>query len=185
MSRGRPGAGTRVITLPDVSDMGPKMRALSEGHRAFVLAYIAIGGRSQTEAAIMAGYSDTPRCAGVTSTRIAHRQDVQDAIFEEMKKQGRIDLVSRYANVRLIADSSPKDEVRLKANLELMNIAGLGGVTRHEVVIEDRRSTKDILEEIKRLASETGDEGKLIAGDIIDAEFEEVTDGSEGLEDIL
>lgn len=186
MTKGRPGSGMRAITLPDVADLGPKMRALNEGHRAFVLAFIATGGRSQQEAAIMAGYAPEPRSANVTASRIAHRPDVQDAIFEEMKKQGRIDLISSYANVRAIANTSQKEEVKLKANLELMSIAGLGAVTRHEVVVEDRRSTKDLLEEIRLLAQETGDEGKSIAGNIIEGEFEEVIeDGSEGLEDLL
>jgi phage terminase small subunit len=161
--------------MPPIGEFGPKMRALSESHRAFVLAYIAIRGRSATEAAIMAGYAPGDG-AKVSAHRIGHRKDVQEAMLEEMVKQNRLDLVSYYANVRDIAMTSSKEEVKLKANLEMMSMGGMSAVTRHEVVVEERRTTKDIVDELRRLAAETGNLGKAIAGDVIEGEFEEVED---------
>lgn len=176
--------------LPEIptENLGDAMLAISPNQRRFVVALLETGGTDETLAARMAGYGGTDNATRVAAYRLAHNPKVQAAIREEADRRLRAGAVLGASAIREIAgDKFHKD--RFKAAVELLNRSGLIVETQQRLVIErqDNRSTEQIKADIvKKLAALF--KGKDIPAELLppmDVEFEEVTNGSEGLEDIL
>ena len=175
--------------LPDESQLGPKMLALSQGARAFVLAMVEIGGTPQSRAAAMAGYKGTKVVLDVTASRLAADPKVQDAILEEATarmKSSALLAVSEIVKVLENTSATISPSMKLKAAAMVMHIAGMEPAQEIKVT-HNIQSTQEKIDEVRRLAEEVGiDPRKLLgkAGYVVDAEFKVVQDKT-GLEDVL
>lgn len=163
---------------------GPAMQALTDNQRAFIVQYLDQGGRKQTEAYLIA----YPECGGekqakAHASRFLHSDHGLAALREEADRRLRGGAVLGASVLMEIAeDVLHKD--RFKAAQELLNRAGLIVATKHEVVVEDKRTDDEILKRIALIANKHGlDPRKLLGQDqVVDAEYEEVN--MEGLEDL-
>jgi hypothetical protein len=146
----------------NVEQLGPKMLALSEKHRAFVQALFdedapAHGAGLLNYAARKAGYEG--KAVSVTASRVAYRPDVQAAIKEFSHLAVRAispDAIRAVRNALL--DPSHKDNIRA-ASLVLERV--LPSETMHTVRVEDHRpptveATEAVLRRIAELAAQAG-----------------------------
>lgn len=182
-----------AIELPPWEELGPKMRALHERERAFVVGLVRNGG-NQTKAGFDAG-CQTRDAAEKYGWRAAHREDVREAMKEWAQSLlGRGALVGAQALLEIAEDPLHKD--RLKAAVELMNRNGMIVQTQHKVVVEDNRSTAAIVQRVLAMAERLALDPRMLlekAGidpNVIDADFEPVAlpapkASDEGLEDLL
>jgi len=67
--------------MTEDTQLGPRMRALNERQRAFVVAFVENGSQNYEKAYISAGYAITG--AQPNSSRLAHNPKIQAAILEE------------------------------------------------------------------------------------------------------
>jgi phage terminase small subunit len=177
-----------LIQVPPVELMGAAMRALNERQRYFVCALMVYGGE-QSEAYRAAGYEVTnDNSAAAAASRLARNDGIVAAIKEEAMR--RLDSAPALAVSTLVELASYKnsdDKVRLKAaNSILDRVGGFAGKSEQHIVIKDERTTKELVDFIKQTALANGlDPIKLLGGPVVDVEFSEVIDGSEGLEDLL
>lgn len=181
------------ITIPE--DLGPAMRACSEGQRRFVLALLETGGDNYTKAAMIAGYAGTPGSIRVTGHQLAHHPKVIAAAREEADRRLRGGAILG-ASVMIAIASDPMHKDRFKAADRLLGSAGLNIETVSRHIIEDHRSDNELLLAIAAIAKKNGlDPSKLLGrpleAEVVDAEFTEVgtidtvEESFEGLEDIL
>lgn len=180
---------SELIVIPPVEVMGPAMRALNERQRHFVCA-LGVHGGDQSEAYRAAGYLvSSDGSARANASRLANSDPIVAAIKEEAIR--RLDSASMLAVstlVELASYKNPDDKVRLKASNSLLDrIGGFAGKTEHSIVIKDERTTQELIDFIKNTAAANGLDARHLLGlpAPIDAEFTEVTDGREGLEDLL
>lgn len=178
------------ITVPQ--DLGPAMRACTEGQRKFVLALLDTGGGNYTKAAEIAGYAGTPGSIRVTGHQLAHHPKVIAAAREEADRRLRGGAILG-ASVMIEIASDPMHKDRFKAADRLLGSAGLNLETVSRHIIEDHRSDNELLLAIAAIAKKNGlDPSKLLGRpletEVVDAEFSEVNEPEEsfeGLEDIL
>lgn len=164
--------------LPPVDDLGPAMRALSNDlQRRFVYAYTRLGTGDASEAARVAGYTDTKTGAiRVTAHRLMHHKLVMEAIREEAAK--RIDgavVVAISGLIDIAADKNHKD--RQKAIEGILNRTGFLQSIQHNVVVEDKRTERELVEFITAKAKLHGLDPRTLLGraEVIDGEFDEVS----------
>lgn len=163
-----------LVQAPDYERCGPKMQAITENERRFVIAMVETGGSDPKLAAQMAGYGGTENSRSVAVHRLMHSEDVLAAIREETDKLLRFSALIGYKALEEIAQdrANPK---RFNAAVELLNRAGLQVIQKFEHTIDDKRKTREIIADIKRMAKELGIDPALLLGkDVIDAEFTEV-----------
>lgn len=183
------------IQVPD--DLGPAMRALPEQQQRFVIALAMCGGKL-SRAAELSGCE-----AGNTARHYAFRVRQLASVRKAMKEWaehviGESVFLATAALVEIVKDPHHKD--RLKAADMLMSRNGMIVAQKIEVEHTDAntKSLQSIVDNIKRLASQTGIDAKVLlqsAGvplDVIDAEFEVVrlpapapARSAAGLEDLL
>lgn len=181
-----------VIEMPDEEHMGPAMKRLNERQRRFVCALSVYGG-DMTRAYVFAGYDVTTRGAASACASRLHSNDlVKEAIREESWR--RLDyssLVAVSGMIELAMPTNTDKASRLKAIDMLSKRNGFHEKTEHLVVHEDRRTTKEILSAIDGVARRLGlDPAQLLghkreAVEVIDAEYEEVPAGTDGIEDLF
>jgi len=109
------------------------MQACSDGERKFVWALVIAGASDQTDAARLAGYTDSNNGAiRVMGHRLAHRERVIAAIEEVGRQAYRMQLVpALMANLKLIQNTSHPDHARtVRATLSSL---GLGERTSVDV----------------------------------------------------
>lgn len=173
--------------VPDEKDLsiGHAMRALTNKQRDFVRIFVAQGGRNASRAYAEA-YPDSKseKAHSVESHRLIHSNHIILAIREEADKRIRTGALLGASVLMEIADN-PMHKDQLKAATELLNRSGLIVATQHHVVVEDKRTEKEIRDTILRLAEKNkiDVDGILGKDDAVDVEFEEVS--SDGLEDLL
>lgn len=190
-------ANLPAIRPPADDECGPAMLALTKPQQTFVKALVEHGARSNTEAAMLAGYGGSPQAANVAAKNLMRTRAVLEAIREETDKLQRSFALRAIHNIARIADT-PGDKDCYKANLELLNRAGLIVATEHKVVVEDNRGREEILKAIVHMAKKNGLDPKTLLGydpdaPVLDANFTEVciqtSDtpdmSAEGLEDVL
>lgn len=177
-----------IEITPADDEVGPAMAALSDRHRKFVRAMVALGRNgilNVAEAARIAGYSDTAEGAKVRGHNLAHDARVQAAILEESRKQINLaaSLVATPVCIEVAMDREAPKRDRLRACEMLFNRGGLPAQTEHRVTIDDRRP-KQLAELAAQLARELGlDEQKLLginmaAKPVLEGEYVEVPDGN-------
>lgn len=165
----------------DLEEFGPKMQALNERQRKFVLAYFEHPNYSATALAKEAGYSEGPKGSTqlrVVGHRMMHHTGIIDAINEEAHKRM---LASGYIGVAGVVKIALNEQHRdhLKACLALMDRTGHHATSEHKVTVDDRRpqTRRELLDAVRTVAEELGLDkatiGKMV-GETIDAEFVEV-----------
>lgn len=178
-----------LIPAPQEHDCGPAMKKCTPNERAFVAAMFAFGCQNYTDAAMATGRFSSRDSAQAASSRWMHSKRVLDALDEYTRVTMRGGLAIATRALLDIA-SDPTNPNRLKAASELLNRNGhiVETISRH-IHEQDHTSTKELLHEIGDLARQLGvDPAKLLGAtraEVVDAEFEEVSDGTEGLEDLL
>jgi hypothetical protein len=119
--------------LPVPYGLTPKMLA-------FVDHYVELGGKSQEQAAVLAGYAASG--AAALASRLLRRPDVLAYLRHVAETRIRADVVISADVLRMIRDdaSVPPGE-RRKAASELLDRAGLivAKLSQHNVVVDDRR----------------------------------------------
>jgi phage terminase small subunit len=170
-----------TVTMSEQTEFGPKMRALTDKQRAFVMALVEFPGISGKEAAIMAGYSDSSEAAKVTASKLRSDQRIVAAIQEQAGKRLWAISLKAAGRIEQLIDS-PDDAVALKACAAVLDRTGLAAQQNINInqTVRDE-SGKAIMERIRALAAKHGlDEGRLLgkpAPAVVDAEFSEVKDG--------
>lgn len=158
-------------------ELGPKMRALTERQRAFVVELVLDPMLSHAEAARRAGYSDSSEAAKVTGHRLAHDQRIIDAMHEQAGRRLRALSMKALHRVEQMMDDEDGKTV-LKAALGVLDRVGFGAqqnININQTVTD--QSGKAIMDRIRALADKLGvDKGKLLGAPVVDAEFTEVKD---------
>lgn len=168
--------------MTDEWDLGPKMLALTEKKRRFVLELVADPLMSRAEAARLAGYSDVAEGAKVRAHELMHDQRIIDALHEQAGK--RLWAISMKAahRVEQMLDSDD-DKVVLKAAVAVLDRTGFGAQQNINVNQTFRdESSKAILGRIEALADRLGVPVKGLLGPrqaapVVDGEFSEVKSG--------
>lgn len=171
--------------------MSSKTTALSrltEKQRRFVEAYLTTGGQNESEAARLAGYSQTnPNGCAVEGFRLMRNDKVIAAIKEEAAKRinGGV-LLGASVLVEIASDPLHKD--RLKAAQSLLDRGGMMAISKseHLHIIEDNRSDAELIQFITAQAKLNGLDPKSLLGfdpaeksEIIDAESAEIEEYEE------
>jgi hypothetical protein len=179
-----------LIEVPDEDHMGPAMKRLNDRQRRFVCAMSVYGG-DVTRAYVFAGYDiKTPGALKACASRLHNNAQIIDALQEEARR--RLDyshLVTVSGLVELALPSNTDKSSRLKALLALADRTGMHAKSEQLVVHEDRRTTKELLDAIAQIAVRNGLDPAQLLGhkrpDVIDAEYEEVPAGTDGIEDLF
>jgi phage terminase small subunit len=167
--------------MTDEWDLGPKMLALTEKQRRFVLELVADPLMSRAAAARLAGYSDSSEAAKVKAHYLMHDQRIIDALHEQAGK--RLWAISMKAahRVEQMLDSED-DKVVLKAAVAVVDRTGFGAQQNINInqTVRDE-SSKAILTRIEALADRLGVPVAGLLGakaaPVVEGEFSEVSDG--------
>lgn len=181
-----------LVEVPDEEHMGPAMKRLNERQRRFVCALGVYGGNG-TRAYMFAGFeAKAEGSAAVGAHRLLAKDYIKDAIREEAER--RMDWSTLLVVSGLIELAMPENtdkSSRMKALLALADRNGFHAKSEHLIIHEDRRTTKEIINSIAQIAVRNGLDPKQLLGsampapDIVDAQFEEVPAGADGIEDLL
>lgn len=177
--------GKAVIPRVHVPDevCGPRMLACTPAERAFAYAWVFGGSKSQKEAAIAAGFSNTGDSAKTKGSELMRRPTVQAAIEELSRGLMRTEGPASIREIIRLRDHAADERVRLKAAQDLLDRCGLGAVQQSHVTVEhvDDRETKEIVAAAIEYARHLGDArlaykllGDSVPKDVIDAEFVEI-----------
>ncbi len=165
--------------MSDDAEFGPKMRALTEKQRAFVMALVEFPGMSGAEAARMAGYSDAGEAAKVKACVLRQDKRIIEAIQEQAGKRLWAISLKAAGRVEQLIDSED-DTVALKACGMVLDRTGLAAVQNINInqTVSDQ-SGKAIIERIRQLAQKHGLDPQLLLSNkpapaVVDAEFSEV-----------
>lgn len=154
------------------------MLALTEKQRRFVMALVEDPMMARSEAARVAGYSDSSDAAKVSAHRLMHDRRVIEALHEQAgKRLWSVSLKAAYRVEKML--DSEDEKIVLKAAVAVLDRVGFGAqqnININQTVTD--HSGKAILDRIKALADKYGmDPGRLLGKPVVDAEFSEVTDG--------
>lgn len=160
-------------------EFGPKMQALNDRQKRFVLALVEDPMMPKAEAARIAGYSDVKEGCKVRACELMQDKRVVDALHEQAGK--RLWSVSLKASARVEEMIDSADEkVALKASLAVLDRVGWAAQQNINIsqTVTDH-SSKGILKRIEDLADRLGvPKAGLLGGPVVvDGEFSEVADG--------
>lgn len=179
-------ASVSFVIMQGDFDLGPKMLALTDKQRQFVLELVADPMVSRSEAARRAGYSDASEAAKVSAHRLMHDQRIVEALHEQAGK--RLWSLSLKAAHRVDQMLDSEDEkVVLKAAVAVLDRVGFGAQQNINInqTVRDE-SSKAILKRIEALADRLGvptqallasNGAEKINTPVVDGEFSEVIDG--------
>lgn len=168
--------------LIPVDEYGPKMQALSDLKRNFVLAYFEHPQYSASQLAREAGYTDNPdhpnqiRVRGSLTMR---SPDVLEAIQEESGRRLRSLAAIGVTTLAEIA-LNPTHKDRLKAAGMILDRTGFHAMSEHKVTVDDKRpqTKQELIAAVKSVAQEAGLDAdaikKLTGEDVVEAEFTEI-----------
>jgi phage terminase small subunit len=161
--------------MSDDFEFGPKMRALTDKQRAFVMALVEFPGMSGAEAARVAGYSDASEACKVKACNLRQDRRIVEAIQEQAGKRLWAISLKAAGRIEQMLDSDD-DAVALKAAGMVLDRTGLAAVQNINInqTISDQ-SGSAIMERIRALAAKHGlDPQQLLGRPVVDAEFSEV-----------
>jgi phage terminase small subunit len=172
---GKPQASL-VDLLRDI-ELGPAMRGLTEKQREFVYAMIETGGMNYSGAARAAGYQGDAEVMKVSGYRLAHDSRIQEAMREmgpRMLNAGLF-IAARFV-LETIDNPQIETKDRLKAAEMVMNRTGMHATSEHKVAVTHKNeTTEQVMKEIAAMSKTLGvDPAKLLGGNIVEAEFEEI-----------
>lgn len=167
--------------MNDTTRFGPKMAALTEKQRGYVLAMLASPFGNPTQWARTAGYSDVKEGAKVRAHGLAHDPRIAEAADEVARQHlGTMGPVLGLAVAIRIA-KNPKHPKQLRAAEMLLNRVGLHEKTEHLVTVDHSVNAAGMVERIKAAAALLGVDAaallggntpeplKLIEGEVVDA----------------
>jgi hypothetical protein len=166
-------------------DMGPAMRLLGPESQRFVMEYLLVGGNIDlAETALVEAGALAP--GKVSAKRqvmdMLRNTKVLSAIREEADKRMKAAaILGASVLVEIANDKFHKD--RLKAATELLNRSGLVVEDVSRVIVEDSRSTEEIVKRVTALATKVGVDPRKLLGNVIDAEYVELDAGLPPAED--
>ena len=171
-----------IVIMTVEYELGPKMMALSEKQRRFVLELVADPLMSRAEAARLAGYSDSSEAAKVSAHRLMHDQRIIEAMHEQAgRRLWAISMKAAYRVDQMLDSEDPK--IMLKAAVAVLDRTGFGAQQNINInqTVRDEGS-KAILKRIEALADRLGVPvagllGSKPASPVVEGEFSEVSDG--------
>jgi hypothetical protein len=156
-----------MVLDPNPGDYGPALKALNPRMRAFVIHYLAAGGRNASEAYRQAGYlCASPDSAKANGWKMLHDAKVQAAIVEETRKRitsGGPCAIETLMELMQSPTVSAKDRIRC-AEL-VANRAGLHATSEHRVTVEHTMDSVAMAEKIRQLAADLGEDANRFLGD--------------------
>jgi phage terminase small subunit len=160
-------------------EFGPKMQALDDRRKRFVLALVEDPMISGAEAARRAGYSDVAEGAKVRAHGLMHDKRVVEALQEQAGKRLWSVSLKAAGRVETMIDSDD-EKIALKASLAVLDRVGWAAqqnININQTVTD--QSGKGILKRIEELADRLGvpKAGLLGGPSPIEGEFSEVSDG--------
>jgi phage terminase small subunit len=170
-----------LVDLLREIELGPAMRCLTEKQQNFVYAMIETGGMNFAAAARAAGYAGGPEADKVMGHRLAHDSRIQEAMREMGPRMLNAGL---FIAARFVLETidNPQIEVkdRLKAAEMVMNRTGMHATSEHKVAVTHKNeTTEQVMKEIALMSKALGvDPAKLLGGNIVEAEFEEIENDS-------
>jgi len=172
-----------LIDDPDEDGLGPKMQALNERQRRFVIAALTFPTGKDWQIAKAAGYPDRSHGAlRVSAHRLFHHEKVLAALQEEADKRLRASAVLGASVLAQIARTAGHPQ-QLKAAEALLNRIGFHEKSEHKVTVESRDRTPKALEHrLERALAKLEKLGQLPPalmarlGPPVDAEFKVVDD---------
>jgi phage terminase small subunit len=182
-----------TAAVEDSLPFGPAMSKLSPKRQAFVLALLQDDRDDGAAAARAAGYSDNGTSSKVIGSRLRHDPAVLAAIHETAVAQlSSLKFLATSAVRDVLADPATKAADRLKAASLVFDRSGMPAQGEHHIVVEHKRSAKEVIADIIALAKQLNMDPKEVLGSvgvtITDAEWTDVTEptgSTEGLLDVL
>ena len=150
--RSRKYAAIPTVSVPDESELGPAMLALSPKRRLFVLelANGPGGYGSEIRACRAAGYSGGDATLKTAASKIVHHDKVQAALREVGAKMIRASAFSAIRQTERIANDLAHRDC-LKACLALMDRGGFAVETHHTVTVEHKSLDDQALEALRTM----------------------------------
>ena len=157
----------------DEPEYGPKMLALTEKQRRYVLAMLSNPLSNPTQWARDAGYSDSSGAAKVIAHRNVHGPRSQ-AIMEAAQEEAARHLMTvgpvLAVGVMMQIARNPEHKRQLDAAVALADRSGFHVKTEHRVTVEHVDHAR-MLELARRWATELGvEEMKLVGSNVVDVE---------------
>jgi|SRR5579859_2843374 len=180
------------IDMPEKDDFGPKMQALSERERTFVVAWFHTGSREK--ATMLAGYAhSSDNVLRNAAWRVWHRPRVQEAIREFAAGSVLMGGVPSALHAILEIAQTPGHKDQAKAAAMILDRTGFHPMTESKSTVVHEVSGSERMRKFIAAAKALGKDPKELLGqmsDVTDAEFEEINliqieDGRAGLEDLL
>jgi phage terminase small subunit len=123
------------ILVPD-EICGPAMLALNPPMRAFAYEWVFGGSKTQKDAAIAAGYSNTGDSAKTQGHELMRRPDVQAAIEELSRNLLRTEGPASIRELIRLRSNAKDERVRLKASEAILDRCGLGSTSHQHVTVD-------------------------------------------------
>lgn len=153
--------------MDEVADYGPKMRALTERQRRFVIVRAKNPHLAHWKMAELAGYVGGESVCKVAASNLYDRQDIVEALYEYAGHQMRANaMLAAQVLIEIASDKKAGDGMRLKAATALLDRVGLGVQVQQEIKVEHTdRTGAALVDRIKELAKKHGwDAAALLAG---------------------
>ncbi len=175
------------VDLPSEADMGPAMQKLTDKQRRFVFAWVALGGKNQTRAAMSAGYNFDPnKTIGIenVASALAHNPRVQEAMLELARRgiQGKGAMIAMETLLEIASNPAAEKKDRIAASNSILSRAGISEKTEHKVAVTHEDITdKQAIKKLEDFSKKYGlDPVKVIDSVVIEADFKEVVDEEPG-----
>jgi phage terminase small subunit len=150
--RSRKYAAIPTVSVPDESELGPAMLALSPKRRLFVLelANGPGGYGSEVRAARASGYSGDDETVRAAAYKIVHDDKVQAALREVGAKMIRASAFAAIRQTERIANDVEHRDC-LKACLALLDRGGFAVESHHTVTVEHKSLDDQALEALRTM----------------------------------
>jgi phage terminase small subunit len=150
--RSRKYAAIPTVAVPDESELGPAMLALSPKRRLFVLelANGPAGYGSEIRACRAAGYSGNDDTVKANAYRLVHHDGVQAALREVGAKMIRASAFAAIRQTERIANDVEHRDC-LKACLALLDRGGFAVESHHTVTVEHKSLDDQAIEALRTM----------------------------------
>lgn len=155
--------------MDEVTDYGPKMSALTQLQRAFVMSMVTAPGMPDWKYAEMAGYAGNNLTLRVRACELLQQKNINDAIHECAGMRMRsAALVAAEVLVRIAGSDESSDGQRIKAAQALLDRVGLA--PQQNIHVEHNHTDRTgaaLMDRIRELAAKHGlDPEKLLGAQV-------------------
>lgn len=155
--------------MDEVADYGPKMRALTERQRQFVMVRAQNPHLAHWKMAELAGYAGGENICKVVASNLFERKDIVEALYEHAGQRMRANaMLAAGVLIEIASDKEAGNGMRLRAATALLDRVGLGVQTQQSIHVEHTdRTGAELMDRIKELAAKHGlDPEKLLGGQV-------------------